>query len=197
LVNKQTALGYQVGHCPLIVSERVVVYCRDPAVAVTVTAEVTGGFVFAGVLMEAPPPHPLSKDRPATHATNMLTDSQRRRFIHQSPPSDSTRTDGGSNGLGPAGRADFEEGAVMVTVVETGPPEGVTVAGEKLHEAPTGNPEQLNDTAALNPFIGVSEIDTEALCPAANVTDVVDGAIVNSGGGAVTMYCALAIALFA
>jgi hypothetical protein len=75
----------------------------------------------------------------------------------------------------------------MVTVVETGPPEGVTVAGEKLHEAPTGKPEQLNDTAALNPFTGVSEIDSEALCPAANVTDVVDGAIVNAGPGAVTV----------
>ena len=160
------------------------------------TVEVTGGFVFAGALVEEPPPHPLSKDRPATQAANMLTDSQRRRFFHQSPPSESTRTVGGNNGPGPVERAAFEEGAVIVTVVETGPPEGVTVGGEKLHEAPTGNPKQLKDTAALNPFRGVSEIDTEALSPAANVTDVVDGAIVNSAG-AVTMYCALAIALFA
>jgi hypothetical protein len=85
----------------------------------------------------------------------------------------------------------------MVTVVETGPPEGMTVAGEKVHDAPVGNPEQLNDTAALNPLRGVTEMDTEALCPGATVRDVADGAIVKPEPAAVTVYWALAIALFA
>jgi hypothetical protein len=31
--------------------------------------------------------------------------------------------------------------------VEAGPLDGVTVAGEKLQDAPKGSPEQLNDTA--------------------------------------------------
>jgi hypothetical protein len=30
----------------------------------------------------------------------------------------------------------------MVKVVEAGPPDGVTVEGEKLHDAPLGTPEQ-------------------------------------------------------
>ena len=180
-----------------MVSARVVVYFADPAVAVTVTAEVTGGVVFAGAPEEEPPPQPLSKDRPAANTTSTHRDSQRRRFFHQSPPSESTRTDGGNSGAGPVGRAAVAEGAVIVTVVETGPLEGVTVAGEKLQDAPVGKPEQLKDTAALNPLRGVTEIVTEALCPGATVRDVADGAIVKPEAAAVTVYCAVAMALLA
>lgn len=50
-----------------------------------------------------------------------------------------------------------------VTCVITGPPFGVTVAGEKPQEAPAGNPEQLNETAALNPFNGVRVREKEPL----------------------------------
>jgi hypothetical protein len=42
----------------------------------------------------------------------------------------------------------------MVSVVEATAPDGVTVAGAKLHEVPAGNPEQLNETAEAKPFCG-------------------------------------------
>jgi len=43
-------------------------------------------------------------------------------------------------------------------VVEAVAPDGVTVAGEKLHDAPDGNPEQLNDITELKPLSGVTVI---------------------------------------
>ena len=83
-----------------MVSERVVVYFADPAVAVTVTAEGgrwsricrrTGGRTTAAT---------VERRQPAANTTSMHRDSQRRRFFHQSPPSESTRTDGGNSGAG-------------------------------------------------------------------------------------------------
>ena len=58
---------------------------------------------------------------------------------------------------------------VTVSVVEVTAPDGVTVAGAKLHDAPEGNPEQLNETAESNPFSGVTEIAAVPLCPAVTV----------------------------
>lgn len=50
-----------------------------------------------------------------------------------------------------------DEEAINFSVVEAAAPDGVTVGGEKLHDTPEGNPdEQLNDTAELNPFSGVT-----------------------------------------
>jgi hypothetical protein len=46
----------------------------------------------------------------------------------------------------------------IVSVVEADAPEGVTVAGEKLHDAPVGSPEQVKETPELNPFAAVTEI---------------------------------------
>lgn len=78
-----------------------------------------------------------------------------------------------------AGRSGLELGwtdavvAAVVTVsfvVEAAVPEGVTVAGEKLHDAPVGNPEQVNETAEAKPFCGVTETVTEPLCPPVTVS---------------------------
>ena len=63
------------------------------------------------------------------------------------------------------------EGAVTVSVVVAVPLAGVTVDGEKLHVAPAGKPEQANETGALNPFAGVTEIVVVTLCPASTVID--------------------------
>jgi hypothetical protein len=62
-------------------------------------------------------------------------------------------------------------GAVTVSVVEVATPDRGTVAGEKLHEAPEGNPEQVNETTEVNPFCGVTKTVAVALCPAATVSD--------------------------
>ena len=61
--------------------------------------------------------------------------------------------------------------AVRVSVVEAAAPDGVTVAGEKLHDVPESNPEQTNETAELNPFSGVIEIVESSLCPVITVSD--------------------------
>jgi hypothetical protein len=68
-------------------------------------------------------------------------------------------------------------------VVAAAAPEGVTVAGEKLHEAPRGSPEQLNVTAALKPFEAVTETVVVLLLPAVIVKDPGDAVSVKSGGG--------------
>lgn len=59
----------------------------------------------------------------------------------------------------------------MVRAVEAGARGGVTVAGEKLHEAPDGNPEQLKETVELNPLAGVTVTVVAALSPAVTVID--------------------------
>jgi hypothetical protein len=84
---------------------------------------------------------------------------------------------------------------VKVSVVEVGASDGVTVGGEKLHEAPEGNPEQLNETAELNPFSGVTEIVVVPLWPPAIVNDVGEAATEKSAAGRVIVYTALATAL--
>jgi hypothetical protein len=71
--------------------------------------------------------------------------------------------------------------AVSVSVVEAAVADGVTVAGEKLHDVPESNPEQLNETTELNPFSGVTEIVAVPPCPAAIVSDDGETAAEKSG----------------
>ena len=42
--------------------------------------------------------------------------------------------------------------ADTVSIVVATPPDGVTIDGEKLQDAPAGNPEQLNVVAEAKPF---------------------------------------------
>jgi hypothetical protein len=55
---------------------------------------------------------------------------------------------------------------MTLTVLVTGPPLGVTLAGEKVQVAPWGNPEQLRPMAALNPLAGVNVTVRVDACPA-------------------------------
>jgi hypothetical protein len=61
----------------------------------------------------------------------------------------------GLDGTGSRKSAD-EVKVLMVSVVEAAAPLGVTVVGEKLHDAPAGRSEQESPTASLNPFEGVT-----------------------------------------
>ena len=61
--------------------------------------------------------------------------------------------------------------------------EGVTVGGEKLHEATVGSPEQLNVTPALKPFAAVTQTVVVPLFPAVTVKDPGEAVSVKSGGG--------------
>lgn len=58
-----------------------------------------------------------------------------------------------------------------VSVVEAEAPDGVTVAGEKLHDPPEGNPEHAKVTSELNPPVGAIVTSIEPLLPAATVID--------------------------
>jgi hypothetical protein len=60
-------------------------------------------------------------------------------------------------------------------------PGSVIVCGEKLHDEPAGSPEQLNETAELNPFTGVTNIVVAPLSPADTVADAGDAATLKSG----------------
>ena len=54
----------------------------------------------------------------------------------------------------------------MLTVLVTGAPLGVTLAGEKVQVTPAGIPEQARLIAELNPFAGVKVIVRVDACPA-------------------------------
>jgi hypothetical protein len=61
--------------------------------------------------------------------------------------------------------------AVTVSVVVAAVPKGVTELGEKLHDAPEGNPEQLNETADEYPFSGVTKTAAVLLCPCGTIKE--------------------------
>ena len=75
------------------------------------------------------------------------------------------------------------EEAETVSVVVATPPEGVTLAGEKVHVAPAGSPEHPKVVAEAKPFCGVIEIVTVPLCPGAMVSDGCETEIEKVGGG--------------
>lgn len=90
----------------------------------------------------------------------------------------------GNNGGELPRRAAVDESVATVSVVvEAAAPEGVTFAGEKLHEAPLGSPEQLNVTAALKPFEAATETVVTPLLPAVTVKVPGEAVTVKSGGG--------------
>ena len=66
-------------------------------------------------------------------------------------------------------------------VVEAAAPDGVTVAGEKVQDAPAGNPEQVNETAELNPLAGVANNVVLPLLPAVIVREAGEVATEKSG----------------
>lgn len=84
--------------------------------------------------------------------------------------------------------------AVTVSVVDTGAISGVTLDGEKLHDAPEGKPEQLNRIADLKSFCCVTVTDILPLLPAGTVSDAGEAEMEKSGGGLI-VYVALAMAL--
>jgi hypothetical protein len=58
-----------------------------------------------------------------------------------------------------------------VSVVEAGAPAAATVGWEKMHDAPAGNPVQVNETAELNPFTGTIDIAAVPGCAELIVSD--------------------------
>lgn len=109
---------------------------------------------------------------------------KRRRFFQPNQQKATAKTEPGNSALGLRWRDAVEEVVVKVSVVdEAAVPVGVTVAGEKLHDAPVGNPKQLNETAELNPLTSVTEMVSVPLCPAVTVIDAGEVATVKFGVG--------------
>ena len=80
----------------------------------------------------------------------------------------------GNNGRPSRLSDEADEDAVNFSVEEAAVPDEDTVGGMKLHDTLEGKPAvQLNVTAELNPFIGVTEMVVVTLFP--EVTAKVDG----------------------
>ena len=147
----------------------------------TVTVEVLG----CG-LEEDPPPQADSRLKPAkptvstrrSCALRRLLQPSRHRANANAVPEPSGRT---------SGRASRFAAAVPVATVSVvfaaAAPDGVTVAGEKLHVAPAGKPPHANVTGELKPFCGVTDTATVPLCPVATVTAAGETPTVKDGVG--------------
>lgn len=140
--------------------------CIEPLVAITETVDVVAEI---GNTSEPQPVHRLSPT--ATPASSSRC--KPRRFFQPKQQNAIASTEPGNNGLWLRWRAAVVGAVVTVSVVEAAPPEGITVAGEKLHDTPEGNPEQLNETAEANPFVGVTRTVVVPLCPAVTESDAV------------------------
>ena len=156
----------QFGSSQFTVSSRVVECCNVPAVAVTVMVEVTGGGE-----VDFPLPHPVSRLAHPTLTASSKSRSKRRRFFNPKQHAATASAAPGNSVLPCRTAAAVEEVATFIVVVEAAVPDGVTVEGEKTHDAPEGNPEQLKVTGAPNPFTGVTEIVVVPLSPALIVRD--------------------------
>jgi hypothetical protein len=113
----------------------------------------------------------LSKLKPAMPTASSNIICKRRRFFHPKQQKATARAEPGNSGLELRCRAAVVATVFTVSTVETGEPDGVTVAGEKLHDAPAGSPEQLKETVELKPFSGVTETDVAPLCPPVTESD--------------------------
>ena len=133
------------------VSEKVVVCLSEPEVDVTVTVEVTGvgAGVGVGVGEPPPPPQPGSSERAAARAT-IVTNRKVRAFLQkqQHTPNRAIATSGEYLDLNEA----VNVCAVMVSVVVAAPPDGVTLDGLNVHDAPAANPEHAKVTGEWKPF---------------------------------------------
>ena len=150
----------------------------------TVTVPNSGvGFGVVPPELEVPPPQAVRETRLSVAAAHRMQTHCKLQFLRRTKQNVSARQATGVywNGLGSWYFALVL--AVNVSVVEAVVPDGVTVAGEKLHDVPAGKPEQLKDTDELNPFCGVTRIALASLCPGTTVSEAGEAAIEKSGTG--------------
>jgi hypothetical protein len=117
-------------------------------------------------------PQPLHTLSPSATSVN-ISICKPPRFFLPKKQSATASTEPGNHGVGLPCKARAGFDVVIVRAVKATPPTGATVAGEKLHKAPEGNPVQLNVHGAENEFCVVTKTVTTPLCPA--VTESVSG----------------------
>ena len=135
--------------------------CSVPAFAVTVTVDVVGG----GGPPDDPPPPPQLARRASPRTPAATKGTTPRRLLQPTRQSAKANADPGNNDNQPRGGAKAAIEVETVSVVEATPPDGVTLVGEKLHDAPAGRPEQLKVTVEANPFTGVTDTVAVFGCP--------------------------------
>ena len=131
--------------------------------------------------VEFPPPQALRQNRPRVAATHRIQTEQQRRFLNRTKQKVNAKAATGMDPIGVGGWVLALVLAVRVSVVEAAVPGGITVAGEKLHDVPAGNPEQLNETAESNPFTDLTEMVAFALCPESTARDAGEAVTEKSG----------------
>jgi hypothetical protein len=137
----------------------------------------------------------LSRLSPTPHTASRRSICKRRRFLQLKQHKTAASAAPGNSGLELRRRAAVVAEVFTVSVVETGTRSSVlTLAGEKLHDAPEGSPEQLNETVATSPFNGVTVTVVVPLCPAVTVIEAGEAATVKSGVS-LMVYNALAMTL--
>lgn len=155
-----------------------------PAVAVTVTVEITGGGVD-----DPPPllplPHPLNRLSATATMAKKRNGRMLRRFLK--PTKQHKMVESANPALGNSwmavGRTLLAEAdAERVSVVVAAAPDGVTVAGEKVQEVPDGCPEHVKETWDEKPFCGVTVTVAVPLEPEAMVNADGEIAMVKDGG---------------
>jgi hypothetical protein len=149
-----------------------------PDVAVTVTVEVTGVGVDGP---DDPPPQPLRRPKPAALSAKSKSIGKRRRFLNPNQQSVMAKAVSGSIGS-PLPRCSAVAADVVTVTEVDAVPGGVTLAGEKLHDAPAGRPEeQANETAEANPPCADTEMVAVPLPPAVKAIVAGEAAIEKSG----------------
>jgi hypothetical protein len=154
---------------------RVALCCSEPDVAVTVTNTVCAG--------EDDPPHPVKQVTPKAANASSRNVCAQRRFFQPSQQRPAASGTPGKSGPELCRTSAIAAEVEIVRVVVAAAPAGITLAGEKLHDAPDGSPEQLNETAEANPFCGVMDTVVVPLDPDATVSAVGESETLKSGAG--------------
>ena len=149
----------------------VVVTCIGPLVAIIVIVDIVT-FAAAGRSLAPQPLHTLSPNA----ASASISICKPRRFFLPKRQSPNASAEAGNQGVRLRCKAAVDVDVVIVRAVEAARPAGVTVAGEKLHDAPEGKPAQLNVIGAENEFWGVTMTVTVAPCPAVRESELGEAA---------------------
>lgn len=130
-----------------------------------VTVDVAGGVLCPPSPLD-PDPVPPQAHKEQTLATKRIAASEApwRHFrrMHQQP-SARANEEMGANGNSAGCLRLLALAATEIVSVEE--PPGVAEVGEKLHDAPAGNPEQANDTDPVNPSMADTRIPAVPVPP--------------------------------
>src|ERR1035441_2825538 len=121
------------------VTVRLVAGARSPCAAITLTVAWTGEVVFAPQPMQRPAPNMATASTSICKPRRLRQPKQHRQTASAEP---------GNNALEPEREASRIGEVVIVSVDEAIEPDGVTVDGEKVHDAHEGNPEQVREVSS-------------------------------------------------